>query len=155
MKKILSRFSLVLMLASTVVIADEATVSEFEAAGVTLSAEQAAAIGAAEGDALVQAIADLVAANASDGIAVKAIVRAAIEANPDLVIAITEYAAAAAPAYRDVVCSTAITSTRDTSIQASLVQQVPECQQFARFMNQSGSEPLASNDDTHAASPSK
>lgn len=155
MKKMLSLFSLLLIFVSTTVIADENTISELDAAGVALSVEQSAAIGSAEGDALVQVISDLVAANATDGLAVKAIVKAAIVANPDLVIAITEYSRAAAPAFGDVVCSTALSQTRDTAIQASLLEQAPECQQFARFMNQTGTEPLASNDDTHTASPSK
>jgi len=132
MKKIISLFSLILIFASSTVMANQSTVTELKAAGVTLSATQEATIRAAEGDdALIQAIADLVKAKSADRLEVKAIITAAVAAHPNLIVAITEYAIAAAPSVRDIICTTAITQTRGTAIQGRLTQQGTGCSRFA------------------------
>ena len=153
MKKFISFLSLALILASTTAIANQQTVDTLEANGVELSSEQADAIRTAEGDnALISAITDLIAANASNPLALKAITKAAIEAHPNLVVAITNYAISVAPSARTDICIGALEQTRGTAIATSLSQQGSECQQIVRFVNSPGTQPLASNNDEHAAS---
>ena len=105
MRKTLSSLSLAVLLASGQAFADQATLDSLQAAGVALTAAQAQTIAAAEGDALVAAIASLVAANPE---AAAAIVAAAVSANPAQAAAITAAAVSAAPAQVSAITAAAI-----------------------------------------------
>ena len=94
MLKTLTGLSLAVLLASGQAFADQATLDALQGQGIALSAEQAQAIAAAEGDALVAAIAGLVGANQPVS---PTIVRAASCAAPDQASAIIEQSVSAAP----------------------------------------------------------
>lgn len=95
MRKTLTALSIVAALFAGQVMADEATVNSLQANGVQLSAAQNTAIANAEGQQLVNAIADLVAAQPEMA---ATIVAAAIQANASLTDAIVAAAIQAAPA---------------------------------------------------------
>lgn len=103
MQKIFTGLSLAVLLASGQAFADQATVDALQGSGVPLSAEQAQAIEAAEGDALAKAVAALVAANQPIS---PTIVRAAACAAPESGSAIIEQSLAAAPAQADAINAT-------------------------------------------------
>ena len=102
MRKTLITLSLAAALFTGQAMADQATVDCLQTEGIVLSAEQTAAIGVAEGQELVDAIAALVAANPDQA---AAIVRAAVRANPSLAEAIKAAATQAAPGQADAIAA--------------------------------------------------
>ena len=94
MRKTLTALSIAAALFAGQAMADQATVDNLNAQGVPLTAEQTVVIANAEGQALVDAIAALVAAQPNMA---AAIVTAAVAANPELADAIQQAAVKAAP----------------------------------------------------------
>lgn len=86
--------------------ADQATLEAIQGAGVSLTAAQAAQISSAQGDALVAAIADLVAAT-TDPVQIEKIIKAAVTASPDLAAAIVAAAVKKAPGQAVVITAAA------------------------------------------------
>lgn len=94
MRKILTTLSIATALLASYVQADQATVNTLQTYGVPLSAEQNSAIANANGPQLVDALAQLVAAQP---VMAATIVAASIRSNPHLTDAIVPAAIAAAP----------------------------------------------------------
>jgi len=105
MRKTLFALTMAAALTSGQAFADQATLDALQAAGIQLSAEQAATIAAAEGQALVDAIAALVEANPQ---LAATIVGAAVQAAPEMAVAITEAAVQAAPEYKTAIADAAM-----------------------------------------------
>lgn len=118
MRKTLFALTMAAALTSGQAFADQATLDALQAAGIQLSAEQAATIAAAEGQALVDAIAALVKANPQ---LAATIVGAAVQAAPEMAVAITEAAVQAAPEYKTAIADAAKTAAPDqaANIQAA------------------------------------
>lgn len=112
MRKTLTTLSLAAALFAGQVMADEATVNSLQAYGVTLSAEQSAAIASANGQQLVDAIAALVAAQPEMA---ATIVAAAVKSNPSLKAAIVAAAIQAAPAQEQAI-NAAVAANDDNNI---------------------------------------
>lgn len=106
MRKTLTALSIAAALFAGQAMADKATVDSLEASGIPVTAEQTATIAEAEGQALVNALADLIA---SQPHMAAAIVTAAIKANPGLTDAIEAAAIAAAPEYEQAIRNAVIT----------------------------------------------
>jgi len=104
MRKTLFALTMAAALTSGQAFADQATLESLQAAGIVLSDEQAATIAAAEGQALVDAIAALVKANPQQA---ATIVGAAVQAAPGLAVAITEAAVKAAPEQKTAIANAA------------------------------------------------
>ncbi|MBF7730520.1 hypothetical protein [Pseudomonas sp. N040] len=100
MLRILTGLSLAVLLASGQAFADQATLDALQGQGIALSAEQAQAIAAAEGDALVAEVVALVGANQPVS---PTIVRAAACASPNEAPDIIEQSIAAAPQLEDAI----------------------------------------------------
>ncbi len=94
MRKILTTLSIATALLANYVQADQATVNTLQTYGVPLSAEQNSAIANASGSQLVDALAQLAAAQPTMA---ATIVAASIRSNPSLADAIVPAAIAAAP----------------------------------------------------------
>ena len=84
MRTKISTLAIALAMVSSQALANQDTVDELVAAGVTLTEAQTTAIAAAEGQDLLDEIAALVAAAGDNATLVSAIVSAAVRANPSL-----------------------------------------------------------------------
>lgn len=112
MRKTFMTLSVAAALFAGQAVADQATLDNLVAAGVVLTEEQAAVIGAAEGQALLDAIAALVATSPEQA---AAIVQAAVAANPGLASAIQAAATQAAPAQADAIAEAVILGQADAA----------------------------------------
>lgn len=104
MRKLFISASIALALGAGSAMADQATLDSLQAAGIVMTDEQAAAVLAAEGEQIADAVAAIVAANPSQA---AAIVAAAVAANPEHTTAITAAAAAAAPSQASAIAAAA------------------------------------------------
>lgn len=120
-------FAAAFAVAPLTTLADANTLTALQEADIEMSAELSAKVGAAEGDTLAAAIADVVTALGNDGDAIRAAVAAAVQANPDLAMEITSAVCLANPGVCAVVAGAAAGAAPSMApdIAAAAAQAVP------------------------------
>ena len=122
MQKILTGVSLALLMASGQAMADQSMIDALKALDVPLSEQQAAAIGTAEGDALIKEIVGLVSANKAMA---PTIVHAANCVAPELGTDITEQSLIAAPEQANAIYAAVERSCEDIPVPALSNSSIP------------------------------